>query len=130
MKIAWHIDDDQEMLNVIKLMMQLIGYEVRSFLAASKASEALQTGLGKPDLILLDINMPQVSGMDMLEFLRMKPEFKTLPIVMLSSEYTDIQVDEAFDLGADAFVLKPATLDELESGIDKALASAQKRQEQ
>ncbi len=71
--------------------------------------------------------MPQVSGMDMLEFLRMKPDLIDLPVVMLSSEYTDIQVDEAFELGADAFVLKPATLDEIESGIEKAFAAAQKR---
>ncbi|MBW8011149.1 MAG: response regulator [Chloroflexi bacterium] len=127
MKTAWHIDDDQEMLNVISLMLNLLGYEVKSFLTAPKASEALLTEEAKPDLILLDINMPQVSGMDMLEFLRMKPEFKDLPVVMLSSEFTDIQVNEAYDLGADAFVLKPATLDEIESAIDKALAAAQKR---
>lgn len=127
MKIAWHIDDDQEMLNAVSLMMSLLDYEVRSFLSAPKASEVLQSGEAKPDLILLDINMPQVSGMDMLEFLRMKPGLKDLPVIMLSSEFTDIQVDQAYDLGADAFVLKPATLDELESGIDKALLAAQKR---
>jgi len=61
-----------------------------------------------------------VSGMDMLEFLRMRKELKDIPVVMLSSETADVQVDEALERGADAFVFKPVTVEELEGAIARA----------
>ena len=64
--------------------------------------------------------MPEVSGLDMLEFLRRRPEWKNLPIVMLSSEAADTIVDQALELGADSYVMKPVTIEELE----KAMATA------
>ena len=64
--------------------------------------------------------MPEVSGIDFLEFVRMRTELKDLPVVMLSSETTDIQVDEALRKGANAFVFKPVTLEELEAALGKA----------
>lgn len=66
--------------------------------------------------------MPQVSGIDMLEFMRRTKDFQKIPVVMLSSETTDVQVDAAMELGADAFVFKPVTIDELESAIRKAIS--------
>jgi DNA-binding response OmpR family regulator len=54
--------------------------------------------------------------------MRKQRDFTHVPIVMLSSETTDVQVDEAMELGADAFVFKPVTLDELEIVIQKAIA--------
>jgi DNA-binding NarL/FixJ family response regulator len=77
----------------------------------------------RPDAILLDINMPEVSGIDFLEFLRMRSELKGIPVVMLSSETTDIQVDEAMELGANGFVFKPVTIDELEEALKRAMGS-------
>jgi PleD family two-component response regulator len=56
----------------------------------------------------------------MVEFLRRRPESKNIPIIMLSSEATDIMVDRAMELGADAYVMKPVTIEELE----KAMATA------
>jgi DNA-binding response OmpR family regulator len=123
MKTAWYIDDDQEMIQAISLMMQLLGFEVRPFLNARKAAAEILNA--RPDLLILDVNMPEVSGIDMLEFVRNKPELDSLPILMLSSEHTDLQVDEALSKGADAYVLKPAMLDELEKGIRQAIAAHQ-----
>lgn len=120
MNNVWHIDDDAEMSNAISLMMDLLGYKVTSFSDAPSAAEALQAG-ERPDLILLDINMPQISGIDMLEYIRTKLKFSDLPIIMLSANFTDTQVDEAYELGADAYVFKPVTLDELQDAIKKAI---------
>lgn len=104
------------------MMMKLLNVEIKPFLNARTAAKELQNGKEKPDLLILDVNMPEISGIDMLEFVRRKPEFNTLPILMLSSEHTDAQVDEALERGADAYVLKPVTLEELERGIKKAFA--------
>ena len=122
MQTAWYIDDDQEMIQAVTMMMKLLDVEIKPFLNARIAAKELQEDGVKPDLLILDVNMPEVSGIDMLEFVRRKPEFNTLPILMLSSEHTDAQVDEALERGADAYVLKPVTLEELERGIKKAFA--------
>ncbi len=120
MRVAWIIDDDDEMRQAIKLMLDLLGFEVAIYRDAPSASRDLLAGK-QPTVIILDIMMPGVSGIDMLEFMRQEKNFTDIPIVMLSSETTDVQVDEAMDLGADAFVFKPVTLDELENAIQQAI---------
>jgi DNA-binding response OmpR family regulator len=119
MPLAWIVDDDDEMSNAVRLMLQLLEHKVEVYREARAAARALLAG-GKPDFFILDINMPEVSGIDFLEFVRMRPELKGLPVVMLSSETTDVQVDEALRKGANAFVFKPVTLEELEAAVKKA----------
>ena len=122
MRSAWIIDDDEEMQEAIKLMLQLLDYDASIYQDARSASRDLLAGK-YPDVIILDIMMPEVSGIDMLEFMRRRRELRRIPVVMLSSETTDIQVDEAMALGADGFVFKPVTLEELEMAIIKAIAN-------
>jgi len=122
MRIVWIIDDDDEMSHAVTLMLQLLDFSVETFRDARSAAQKLLAG-GCPELIVLDINMPEVTGIDMLEFLKIRTDLKHIPVVMLSSETTDAQVDEAMKLGANAFVFKPVTIEELETAINKALAS-------
>jgi CheY-like chemotaxis protein len=98
----------------------MLDCEVTSFHNARSAAQTLLTGK-TPQVLVLDINMPEVSGLDMLEFLRRRPEWKELPIVMLSSESADSTVDQALALGADAYIMKPATLEELEKAMTTAV---------
>ena len=102
------------------LMLKMLNFKTRFFLRARPAAEALLAG-GKPDALLLDINMPEVSGLDMLEFVRRRVEWKHLPIVMLSTEAADVTVDEAMALGADGYVTKPVMIDELKTEIKQAM---------
>ena len=119
-KIIWLVDDDEEMLRAMDLMLKMLGFETKFFMRARPAAEALLAG-GKPDALLLDINMPEVSGLDMLEFVRRRSEWKNLPVIMLSTEAADITVDQAFALGTDGYVTKPVMIDELESEIKQAM---------
>ena len=119
MKKIWIVDDDEEMGRAVSLMLQLLECETKTFLGARSAAQALLTGK-QPDLLILDINMPEVSGIDMLEFLRRRVEWKDLPVIMLSTEASDVMVDKAMALGADAYVTKPVSIDELEEAIQKA----------
>ena len=120
MRQAWIIDDDDEMSHAVRLMLELLEFEVRTFREARRAAQALLAGQ-RPDLIVLDINMPEVTGMDFLEFLNMRAELKGLPVIMLSTEASDVRVEEAMKLGATGFVSKPVTIEELETEITKAL---------
>ncbi len=120
MRVAWIIDDDEEMSHAVKLMLQLLEFSVETYRDARSAARRLLTG-APPDLVVLDINMPEVTGIDFLEFLRMRKEFSRLPVVMLSTESADVQVDEAMRLGANEFVFKPVTMEELERAVASVL---------
>ena len=119
MKKVWVIDDDEEMTRAVGLMLKLLECDVTSFHTVRAAAQKLLSG-EKPDLFLLDINMPEVSGLDMIEFLRRRPESRNLPIIMLSSEAADSMVDRALERGADDYIMKPVTIDELEKAMETA----------
>ena len=119
MREIWVVDDDDEMSRAIGLMLEVLDCKVTVFNNARGAAQLIVSGK-KPDLIILDVNMPEVSGLDMLEFLRRRADTAKLPIGMLSSEADDTVVDHALALGADAFALKPVTLEELEKAMARS----------
>jgi CheY-like chemotaxis protein len=119
MREIWIVDDDEEMSRAVGLMLELLECKVTAFKSVRLAAQTFVAG-NKPELIVLDVNMPEVSGLDMVEFLRRRPESRDLPIVMLSSEATDEMIDKALNLGADSYITKPVSLEELE----KAMATA------
>jgi CheY-like chemotaxis protein len=125
MKQIWIVDDDEEMIRAVRLMLKLLNCEVTGHLNARSAAQGLLAGQ-RPELIILDINMPEVSGLDLLEFVRRRPEWKDLPIVMLSTEAADVTVDRAMELGADGYVSKPVTIEELEKVMNSAFQKHQK----
>ncbi len=122
MKNIWHVEDDQEMLNAMDLMLSMLGFKTCAFLNAPDAVERLLTG-EKPDVLLLDINMPEISGLDMLEFIRNKKEWDQLPVVILSTEADEVTIDEAFKLGANGYLTKPVMIDELKNEIQQVIAN-------
>ena len=125
MRKIWIVDDDLEMINAMQLMLELLDCQVTGFDNAPNTAQALLSGK-RPDLILLDINMPDVSGMDLLEFVRRRPEWKDLPVVMLSTEAADVTVDYASSLGADGYITKPVTIEELERALNKVFLKHKK----
>lgn len=124
MPVAWFTDDDEEMTRAVRLMLHLLGYEMRSFFNARSTARALLAG-EVPDILFLDINMPDVTGIDLLEFIRRRSQWDHLPVIMLTSEAADAQVDQAMELGADGYVFKPASIEDLEKAI---LTASQNRQ--
>ncbi len=120
MRQVWIIDDDEEMNRAVGLMLKMLDCEIMAFHSARAAVQALLAGQ-TPDLLIVDINMPEVSGLDMLEFLRRRKEWKELPIVMLSYEAADSMVDRALQMGADSYLSKPVTIEELEKSMALAI---------
>ena len=115
------VDDHTLLRNGLAGLIESLGHKI--LFEANHGKEFIQKlehSRELPDMVLLDINMPEVSGIDLLEFLRLREDLRSIPVVMLSSETTDRQVDEALGLGADAFVFKPVTIEELEGAIERA----------
>ncbi len=125
MSEIWIVDDDPEMVGAMQLMLKVLRLDTRSFPGARQAAQELLAGQS-PDLMLVDINMPDVSGLDLVEFIRRRAEWSRLPIVMLSTEAADVTVDRALSLGADAYMTKPVTIEELERVLETALEKRKK----
>ena len=119
MKTVWIVDDDEEMIHAVQLMLRLLDCETRLFYSARLAAQTLING-EHPDLFILDINIPEVSGIEFLEFLRRRQDLKEIPVVMLSTEAADVVIDRALAVGADAYVTKPVSIQELEEAMKKA----------
>jgi two-component system chemotaxis response regulator CheY len=119
MKTVWIVDDDEEMGSAVALMLKLLDCTSKHYMNARMGAQALMAG-PVPDLMILDINMPEVTGLDLLEFIRRRKEWKDLPVIMLSSEAADVTVDRAMQIGADGYVMKPVTLEELERAMAQA----------
>ena len=121
------VEDDQKLANIYKNRLTLEGYEV-STLDNNTAYDDLNRN--KPDLLLLDIFMPNVSGLTILEKLRQDHVFDLMPILILTNDDRAEDMERAVKLGIHGYVLKAETsLDALVSRVrdvlsDKAASSA------
>ncbi len=118
MKIVWIVDDDDDTSKSVALMVKLLNYQTKCINNARSAARIIMEG-EKPDLVLLDINMPEVSGFDLLEFMQRNPATQPIPVIFLSSEAADLQIERALNMGARGYLVKPVSLEELELQINQ-----------
>jgi DNA-binding response OmpR family regulator len=117
---AWIVDDDIDMCKAVGLMLVVIGVQARSFRGAADAGRALLSD-PPPDVIFLDLNMPNVDGAEFLKFVRSRYPSEKLPVVMLSVESAETAVYTLLSAGANAFLVKPLDLDELRDTLVRLL---------
>jgi DNA-binding response OmpR family regulator len=99
------VDDDDRIRRIVQINLQRAGYRVT---AARDGMEALeQIEQERPDLVLLDINMPRMDGIEMLRRLRADPETAALPVVLLTAKTQDEDILEGKRSGADYYLPKP-----------------------
>jgi two-component system KDP operon response regulator KdpE len=110
------IDDEPPIRKLLRLGLGTQGYEVQD---APNGKTALQLLDGKPDLIILDLGLPDISGHELLRTIRARND--AVPIVVLSSRGDEAGKVQALDLGADDYVTKPFGMDELLARIRMAL---------
>ena len=91
----------------------ITGLGINSVLAKDGLDAQIQLRQDKPDMILLDIEMPRMDGFELLEWVKSTTDLKDVPVVMISSRATDKYIDKATDLGCSAFLGKPYLLDSL-----------------
>jgi two-component system chemotaxis response regulator CheY len=107
MKTALVVDDSRIMRNIVKNTLGVLKIPCQ-FLEAADGADALQKLLShKIDLVLLDWNMPKLSGLDFLKKVRTMAVYKALPIVMITSESARYDVVEALKQGASDYIIKP-----------------------
>ena len=104
------VDDEQDLLEILKFNLETEGYEVAT---ASSAEEALQMDIASFSLLLLDVMMGGMSGFAMARKLKEKPTTANVPIIFLTAHDTENDTVTGFNLGADDYISKPFSLREV-----------------
>ena len=112
-------DDEPNIVTSLEFLMTRSGYEVR---VARTGEEALALVASfAPDLVLLDVMMPQRSGYEVCQKMRERPEWRHIKIVILSAKGREAEVSKGLSLGADAYVTKPFSNRELIARVGELL---------
>lgn len=99
------VDDEPNIVLSLEFLMEQAGFEV---VTAEDGEQALaRVGDTQPDLLLLDISLPGISGFDVLERLRGQEATAHLPIIMLTAHGRDVEREKGMALGADDYITKP-----------------------
>ncbi len=110
------VDDEHPIRKLLRMGLSTQGYDI---LEAANAKASLELLGQKPDLVILDLGLPDMQGLDLLRMMRARNE--SVPIVVLSSRGDEAGKVQALDLGADDYVTKPFGMDELLARMRAAL---------
>lgn len=114
------IDDEQDILRIVAYSLQKWGYNV---VTAANGQEGLdKMEAENPDLVLLDAGMPVMTGFQMLEEIRSNPEWKNIPVIMLTAHSDPKDIAKARTYGIVDYVTKPFDPMELREKLERALS--------
>ena len=113
------VEDEEQVLNTNCRMLQRRGYDVRTAQTVSEVCHQLEEQL--PDLLILDIMLPDEDGLEIVAKLRRRPETKKLPIIMVTAKSTEIDKVKGLDVGADDYLTKPFGVMELIARVKAVL---------
>ena len=112
-------DDDEDILALVTFRLERSGYSV---LQARDGAEALELARAKkPDLAVLDVMMPKMDGFELTRRLRAEEATSRMPIILLTARAQDADVQQGFDAGADDYIRKPFSPQELRSRVQAIL---------
>lgn len=101
-------DSDDDILIVERAFKTLgLGHDLRAVATGEEALAQLEAGTVRPDLVLLDINLPGLSGFEVLRRMRNNQAVRTVPITVLSASEREHDIAEAYEAGANSYLVKP-----------------------
>lgn len=118
-----YVDDSPTMQACLKMTLEMNGFEVQVAGDGAEALGKLKFG-SKPDLIITDINMPNMGGLELIEKVRALPNFRFVPILTLTTESQAGKRDEARKLGATGWMEKPVSNENLMKLIKQVVPGA------
>ena len=116
------VDDSRSMRAFVRRVMDLSGFEVGSCLNAGNGAEALTLlNENQVDIILTDINMPEMNGEDFVRRLEEQERFRSIPVVVVSTDATENRIHRMLELGAKGYVVKPFSPESLRNELERVL---------
>jgi two-component system, chemotaxis family, chemotaxis protein CheY len=112
------VDDSAAIRKILQRVLRQTGMPIRTVYEAGNGQEALDLLKANPvDLVLTDINMPVMDGMQLLAALKASSQWRAIPVVMITTEGGETKVGEAVRLGAAGYVRKPFTADQIKEKL-------------
>jgi DNA-binding response OmpR family regulator len=115
------VDDDEDNAVIAGSMLRAQGFEVRVAYDGASALKAVEEE--RPDLILLDVMMPKMNGLEVLERIRADPRNASIPVILVTAKTQDDDVLAGYKSGADYYITKPFTSRQLLHGIGLVLGT-------
>lgn len=125
-KLVFIIDDEPDIVELVSLHLEKAGFEARGFPSAEDFFDSI--GKKVPDIILLDLMLPDADGFEICKYLKKKDEFASVPIIMLTAKGEETDKILGLELGADDYVTKPFSPKELVARV-KAVLRRQHKEE-
>jgi DNA-binding response OmpR family regulator len=113
-------DDDVDIRELVEFKLSTMGHDVVAVGDGAAAIDACMAE--KPDLAVLDVMMPGVSGLDAIRAIRAEPGLADLPVILLTARAQESDVETGFDSGADDYITKPFSPRELASRVQALLS--------
>jgi DNA-binding response OmpR family regulator len=112
-------DDDVDIRELVEFKLSTLGHDVVAVADGAAAVDACRAQ--RPDLVVLDVMMPGVSGLDAIRAIRADPSLADLPVILLTARAQESDVETGFDSGADDYITKPFSPRELASRVQALL---------
>ena len=113
-------EDERDIRDLVAFTLRFAGYEV---FAAANGEEAVEMAPNvSPDLILMDVRMPRMTGYEACRIMKLNPDLRDIPIVFLSAKGQETEIQQGLDAGAEEYLLKPFAPDQLTSHVKTILA--------
>jgi two-component system OmpR family response regulator len=120
-KRVFIVDDDEVVLQSLKRMLELSGFEVSATNRSIDAVDRIKAF--NPHVILLDLLMPVIGGLEVCELLNQDPELQGIPVIVVSALAGQTDVKKAYKLGVVGYITKPYELNQVLFEINKAIAT-------
>ena len=113
------VEDEADAAELFAEMMRVSGFRVRKTSSSAPALSMMTEE--KPDLVLLDIMMPEISGLDILRQMRQDPALTDIPVVVVSAKSLPADIRHGMEAGASTYLTKPVGFLELKEAVERAL---------
>ena len=121
-KLVAVVDDEPETNEMIAEMIRLSGHEVVTSLDGFSAMRLISNEM--PDLVILDVMMPDLSGLEVLRFMHRDPRLKKIPVIVLSARSRPEDIQEGIRAGANLYLTKPVAFNEMRAAVQSLITAS------
>jgi len=116
------VEDEPDTAEMFAEMMRLSGYHVLKSYGGTPAISLISHEI--PDAVVLDVMMPDLSGLEVLRFLRRDPRLEKIPVIVVSAKSLPADIKDGLDAGANKYLTKPVAFQELNSAVREVIEAA------
>jgi DNA-binding response OmpR family regulator len=115
------IEDEADAAELFAEMMRVNGFRVIKMFSSAPAIPIISQE--KPDIILLDIMMPDISGLEVLRYMQREPELAKIPVIVVSAKSMPSDIKTGLEAGASMYLTKPVGFQDLKQAVEKVLSN-------